>query len=320
MRFNLFFFLPYIVEILGNDWILRNPPSFQSPTIMRKVHASKLGHFDNVLNQAQLYIYKTGDGEFIDVVEHFFYGMANGTAIELGAVDGTLGTVSQTAMLEMLGWRRILIEGCPKHVEALKKNRLAFVVTAAICKKEGAVHYVTKGFVSGILEFMSYSFLIEFMPALSPFVTNHSDGGLRVIPNVQFPNYVQSVSCVPLSKVLTAARSHHVNLFILDVEGGELGVLDTIDWENTRFDVIVIETEPKFRPQGYFSQVKDFLESRGYVVYVPELGRNSIFHHKSFIPSPKPGVAKPIFNGFELCEKKRRMYAAKIAAASAETT
>jgi FkbM family methyltransferase len=318
----LLFFIASLMNIVGNlgsnDWILNDPPMFQSSMEMIKAPASHLKYFDDVLSQAHGYIYKTGDGEFIDVAEHFFYGMINGTAIELGAVDGTLATASQTAMLEMFGWRRILIEGCPMRREALKKNHLAFVAATAICKKEGTVHYVTKTFTSGILEFMSYSFMMDFMPAMSPFVSNHSDGSIQVIPGSNLPKYVRSVSCVPLSKVLAEARIHHINLIILDVEGGELDVLETIDWEITRFDVMVVETEPKYRSHGYFSRVKEFLEQRGYVVYIAELGRNSIFHHKDFIASAKPGVAKPIFNGFQACEKKRRVNEARHQAALAK--
>lgn len=34
----------------------------------------------------------------------------------------------------------------------------------------------------------------------------------------------------------------HVDLFVLDVEGAELPVLDTFDWQNTTFSVLQIET------------------------------------------------------------------------------
>lgn len=36
------------------------------------------------------------DGEIVDSVEHFFWGMVNGTAMEIGALDGSPATRSMT--------------------------------------------------------------------------------------------------------------------------------------------------------------------------------------------------------------------------------
>ncbi len=54
--------------------------------------------------------------------------------------------------------------------------------------------------------------------------------------------------CAPLAEVLNKyARNdtdhHHIDLFVLDVEGAELPVLDTIDWERITFTLLQIEVE-----------------------------------------------------------------------------
>ena len=56
--------------------------------------------------------------------------------------------------------------------------------------------------------------------------------------------------------VLAHAKIQHVQLFILDVEGAELLVLESIDFNAYHFDVIVIEAngqnfEPFFKSKPY---------------------------------------------------------------------
>jgi hypothetical protein len=120
----------------GNEWIVQNPPSFKVETIMTAVHDHELVQFDMVLKQSYKFIYKIGDGEFTDLLEHFFYGMINGTAIELGAVDGTHRSSSQTLLFEDLGWRRILIEGNPHMRKRLLKQTTSFIFECtSICKE-----------------------------------------------------------------------------------------------------------------------------------------------------------------------------------------
>ena len=62
--------------------------------------------------------------------------------------------------------------------------------------------------------------------------------------NFELYSEVQVVECIPLAQVLSKAHVHHVNYFILDVEGGELEVLKSIHWNHVTFDVLCIETDP----------------------------------------------------------------------------
>lgn len=83
------------------------------------------------------------------------------------------------------------------------------------------------------------------------------------------------------------AGTSHVNFFILDVEGSELDVLRTVDWRRTSFDVIVVETDKAYRPEGYQDRVTSFLRDRGYV-HVRDKGRNSWYQRRDFEPSRRP--------------------------------
>ncbi len=89
----------------------------------------------------------------------------------------------------------------------------------------------------------------------------------------------------------------HVNFFILDVEGGELQILKSINWNVTRFDVLCIETEAANRPVGYADAVKAFLAPHGYHNVTMQEGRNTWFVYKDFQPSIRPGLDPTCYNG-----------------------
>jgi hypothetical protein len=79
------------------------------------------------------------------------------------------------------------------------------------------------------------------------------------------------VECIPLADILSAYGACHVNLFVLDVEGGELSVLQSIDWSRVSFDVLCVEAQDRVHrtgdavAYGYDQPVIDFLAARGYV-------------------------------------------------------
>jgi hypothetical protein len=76
----------------------------------------------------------------------------------------------------------------------------------------------------------------------------------------------ERISCAPLVEVLNEYAQnntkHHVDLFVLDVEGAELPVLDTIDWEKISFTLLQIEVDKMKGPVQ--EQLKDDMSKRGY--------------------------------------------------------
>ena len=96
-------------------------------------------------------------------------------------------------------------------------------------------------YIGGILEFMGSTFLTKFFPKLYRAMTPSGN-----ISSLNFDAYpeVNVVECIPLAHVLSKAHVNHVNYFILDVEGGELEVLKSINWHHVKFDVLCIETDP----------------------------------------------------------------------------
>ena len=236
------------------------------------------------------------DGEVVDAMEHFFWGKRNGIAMELGALDGSPGTRSMTYEYEKsLGWKRILIEGDPQYrVNLLAKSPEAYSVNAAICERHSIVHYANAEYIGGILEFMAYDFLKEYHNNI--FNSGIPPGNLSSINWDDFPT-VATVDCIPLGIIFHRTHIRHVNFFILDVEGGELEVLRSINFDVIRFDVMCIETEANNRPPGFEEKITSFLRSKGYNNVTSQIGRNTWFMHPDFIPSLKPGLDPNCFLG-----------------------
>lgn len=60
-----------------------------------------------------------------------------------------------------------------------------------------------------------------------------------------------------------------------------MSVLKSINFDEIKFDVLCIETERAFRPDGYAEEVRAFVEKKGYL-FVADLKRNSWFVHPDF--------------------------------------
>lgn len=204
------------------SWLLNNPPYFHK--------GMRNGMHDVRNNGTAMAFYEQSsdilldrtdgwtDGEVVDAMEHFFWGMREGVAIELGALDGSEHSRSCTFEYEKnLGWRRILIEGNPSYKNGLIQNSpLSFSVNAAICSNPSIVHYAQYDYVGGIVEFMSQSFMQTFHGRI--FHNCVPPGNLTSFNWSTVSDWVLPLQCIPMSHVLHRAHVKHVNYFILDVE------------------------------------------------------------------------------------------------------
>ena len=50
------------------------------------------------------------------------------------------------------------------------------------------------------------------------------------------------IHCGPLQHYLDALKIRHIDFWSLDVEGAELKVLETVDFDRTNIDVIIVES------------------------------------------------------------------------------
>ena len=203
-------------------WLINHPPHFhefsKSSTLLDVRDVSEnMTKFVEMSDYSLARTDSYSDGEVVDAIEHYFWGMRDGIAIELGALDGSPGTRSMTYEYEKtLNWRRILIEGNPSYRATLQINSpLSFSVNAAICSTPSTVHYLSSESTGGIIEFMGLDFMKDYHPAIYNAMSppgNMSSLNFSCIANLH------PVECISMSHVLRKAQVKHVNFFILDVE------------------------------------------------------------------------------------------------------
>lgn len=188
----------------------------------------------------------------------WFNGLCNGTYIEMGALDGL--TFSNSYLFEkQLAWSGVLIELSPSDYEKLKVNRPDnILINAAVCNERKKIHYLTNhktgtGAVDGIYEFMPESFRSRWWNE----VTLENPG-----------NQVKEIDCIPLSELLEKTPYTYFDFYSLDVEGAELEVLKSIDFDKFSFGILFVEAD-QHNPRKNLA-LRIFVESKGYIFLMEE--------------------------------------------------
>ena len=266
----------------NEKWIVSLPKRF--PAVVRSVESSS---YEKMMKMSRKVAGTATDSEGLYAMRYLFYGKKGGVAMELGALAGTWHTHSETIYFSYFDWGRVLVEARPKWRENLQKLQgNIYSVQAAICSTAGTVHYAERHYSSGIVEFMSPAYLKKDWKHIWK-LNSAAPGEPPVFNWTEVPSDVITVDCIPLSLVLSQGNVKYVDWFVLDVEGAELDILHTIDWDTVEFGVICIETF--VQQPGYDLEVIKFMESKGYLTIAVRLGRNSWFMHKNFKPSIQGG-------------------------------
>lgn len=179
----------------------------------------------------------------------------NGYFIELGAMDGIV--YSNTKFFEdHLGWTGLLIEPEKNQFKKLKENRPNCTsLEYAVSEVEGEVTFNSRnGGDSG-----------------GGIVETHIDKTI-----VATDNY--TVVSKPFYKIFEEiGKPKKVDLFIVDVEGGELAILKTFDWSVPVY-IIVIETHESNKDND---DCRKILTTNGFELDMI-LGCNEVWINKKF--------------------------------------
>lgn len=141
----------------------------------------------------------------------------NGFFIELGAMNGV--TYSNTLFFEQsMGWSGVLIEPTVDQYKQLVLNRPnCHNFNYAIHTKEGALDFFGDHALGGLAESMS---------------ERHKRAW-----NVDSKK--SNVQAIPIKKLLKNIRIDLVDFFSIDVEGGEVYVLETFDWKIPVYTILI---------------------------------------------------------------------------------
>ena len=191
--------------------------------------------------------------------ENFFKEKSNGFYLDIGAHDGI--TLSNTYLFEKLGWDGVCIEPIPDVFTKLKSNRNCKLFNCVLSNKKGTENFlVLEGYtemLSGILENYDPAHLIRIdnelrmMGGSKKVITSES----LTFDDLQLPNIIDFVS--------------------LDVEGSEMKILETIDFNKYHINIISIEVN-----HGA-DEITNFIESKNFEK-IGSLGCDFIFKNKIY--------------------------------------
>ena len=159
----------------------------------------------------------------------------DGVFLELGACDGLL--YSNTKMLEdHFGFKGILIEPLPDFYNKLKQNR----------PSAETYNYVISNLDEEYINFSGHN----AEAGISDLLTENNMSSYK-LPNKK------------MKDLLVESQFKYIDIFILDVEGAELEVLKSVDFN--AIDIYCIFFEAHSNQQERNKKVGDFLKNKGFV-------------------------------------------------------
>lgn len=202
-----------------------------------------------------MYYSQCGEDKFL--YENYFKDdeTENGFFIELGAMDGV--TYSNTLFYEnQLGWNGVLIEPQVQMFRQLERNRpKCYNFNYAISEIDGEVVFTGYNAIGGVDSDMTDWYKKDH---------NWSDKDKYIVKSKPMKSVLKDV---PISKV---------DLFSIDVEGGELSVLNTFDW-NIHVRIILIEMT-KYDPERN-DKIRKLLDEKNFV-FANKVAANEVWINK----------------------------------------
>ena len=195
-------------------------------------------------------------------------GEHQGYFVELGANDGI--SQSNTKHLEMFhGWRGVLIEPYPGNYRKLSRTR------------SSSSHFVNAACVS--FEFPKEEMELTYSNLMTTPMEGSSDVADRKLHAESGKKWLRGHETVKtflarartLTAILDEANAPKViDLLSLDVEGGEIEVLNGVAHATYRFKWILVESRDEKR-------IVEYLEAQGYSLHSKLTGHDFLFRNSS---------------------------------------
>lgn len=167
---------------------------------------------------------------------------STGYYVDLGANDGITG--SNSYLLEQQGWKGILIEPNPALQNILKEKRSGEVIPYLVSNDERELEF---HLVDGPSNLHGLS-RIDADEHFFKHVEKHG-GTVKKVP----------LSCHPLTKILEENKvAKDFDFLSIDVEGHELNVLQTLDFDKFSPKIIMLEDNSKGANKGPLNYLKEF--------------------------------------------------------------
>jgi FkbM family methyltransferase len=166
----------------------------------------------------------------------------NGFYLEMGALNG-IHLSNTYSFNKCLGWKGLLIEANPQTASQCKQNRPDdTVISGAVCNE-----------IDGHLTF---DFVANSGDSRGETSEEEHEGGVKV-------------PCSPLSHTFKKNNIDKIDFWSLDVEGSELIVLQTVDFDAVDISIIMVECDDEMCDETRSTKgqaVDDLLTAAGYKV------------------------------------------------------
>ena len=234
------------------------PNIYQFPnTYIRGSLYQKIYELEKLLNLNGHFFSQAGQDKFVN--DSYFRSMNNGFFVEIGAYNGIDG--SNCYFFEkFLNWSGIAIEPSPTQFLALQKNRKCKCINKAVAKKSEKIEFidVVKGYtqMSGINN-SSYQKTLEIIKKDLRTVLDK-----KIIETATFSEIVE--------------YNYLIDYLSIDVEGGEMDILESIDFDLYKIKVLSIEN-------NYPSEInyEKYLSDKGFC-YIDNVGVDEIYFNKKY--------------------------------------
>ena len=234
------------------------PNIYQFPnTYIRGSLYQKIYELEKLLNLNGHFFSQAGQDKFVN--DSYFRSMNNGFFVEIGAYNGIDG--SNCYFFEkFLNWSGIAIEPSPSQFLALQKNRKCKCVNKAVAKKSEKIEFidVVKGYtqMSGINN-SSYQKTLEII-----------NKDLRTVLDKKI------IEAATFSEIVE--YNYLIDYLSIDVEGGEMDILESIDFDLYKIKVLSIEN-------NYPSEInyEKYLSEKGFC-YIDSVGVDEIYFNKKY--------------------------------------
>lgn len=192
----------------------------------------------------------------------FFNEKSTGFFIDIGAYDGV--DCSNTLFFEEIGWDGVCLEPNPKLYTQLKTNRKCITLDKAI-----STDSTPKSF-----------FQIEgYSEMLSGLADNYSQNHIARI-NRELEEHNQNydyleVECITFDQL---TKKSNIDYLSLDIEGGELEILKSINFTQKNISVISVEANTNQEA----NMLNDFLSSKDFTLN-KVMGVDLIFVNNNYV-------------------------------------
>lgn len=208
-------------------------------------------------------LYSQDNQDYI-VYKNFFKGKKDGFFCDIGGNHPL--KINNTLHFEELGWKGVAFEPLPYMSKLWAEHRKAKLFPFALSDSEGEVMFTVVKDSTGWEDMLS--FIQE---------TRDIDYGYET-EEIQ-------VQTKLFKDVMEKENIKKIDYLSLDVEGHELNVLNGVDFDKVRINVLTIENNPSCCSIYGDEKIRKLMFENDYILWGRTIGLDDIYVHKEFLES-----------------------------------